>query len=93
MDRRSLLCGLAAALAAPAVVRGGILMPLRGVVMGSDCTTIDVANQMGSTITITPALREFRVGDIITMGLGREFVITADGALVQNTGRSVPVYG
>jgi hypothetical protein len=33
LNRRGFLTGLASALAAPAVVRSGILMPLRGVVM------------------------------------------------------------
>lgn len=33
MNRRGFLTGMAAAIAAPAVVRSGVLMPLRGIVM------------------------------------------------------------
>lgn len=60
MNRRGFLKGLASALAAPVVVRSGVLMPLRGLVMLPDVQIIhqtlrdDAAKfgDIGSTLTV-----------------------------------------
>lgn len=82
-SRRGFMGALAGLLATPAIVRADSLMKLSGVPLKCVGALVDASNQTGCSITITPALVGFEVGDIVTIA-GVEAVSRIDGSPTGN---------